>query len=68
MTEREPVVPMKIPCPQCGGAGRLPWVPPTGGQIVGGDATKSCPRCGEYGLIPQDVPLSEFRKLLDGSH
>ena len=62
---REPMVSMKMPCEKCGGAGSLPpEPPPTGGQLMPGSTGPQCSACSGYGLVPRDVPLSDFRALL----
>jgi hypothetical protein len=58
----EPTIAVKVPCQECGGRGYLETVT-EGGQVVG-HATKECLTCSGQGLIPQDMPLSQFRELL----
>jgi len=58
----EPTVSVKVPCQECGGRGYFETVT-EGGHVVG-DATKECLTCGGTGLIPDDMPLSQFRELL----
>lgn len=53
----EPLVSMKFPCGECDGTGRRRLDPPTAGWV-------ECSTCGGHGLLPRDVSLSEFRKLL----
>jgi DnaJ-class molecular chaperone len=58
----EMTIAVKVPCQECGGRGYLETVR-EGGHIAG-DATKDCLTCGGSGLIPHDMPLSQFRELL----
>ena len=58
----EPTIAVKVPCQECGGRGYLETVT-EGGHVVG-HATKECLTCSGQGLIPQDMPLSQFRELL----
>jgi hypothetical protein len=58
----ELTVSVKAPCQECGGRGYLVRV--TGGGRRVGDTTKECIACSGRGLIPQDMPLSQFRELL----
>ena len=57
----ELTISVKVPCQECGGRGYVETV--RAGRIVG-DTTKECLTCGGRGLIPEDMPLSEFRDLL----
>jgi RecJ-like exonuclease len=58
----ELTVSVKVPCQECGGRGYVEAVT-EGGHIVG-DTTQECLTCSGRGLIPEDMPLSEFRELL----
>jgi DnaJ-class molecular chaperone len=58
----EMTISVKVPCQECGGRGYLETVS-EGGHIAG-DATEECLTCGGSGLIPHDMPLSQFRELL----
>ena len=57
----ELTISVKAPCQECGGRGYLETV--AGGRIVA-DTTTECLTCGGRGLIPEDMPLSQFRELL----
>jgi DnaJ-class molecular chaperone len=57
----ELTISVKVPCQECGGRGYIETV--RAGRIVG-NPTKECLTCGGRGLIPEDMPLSEFRDLL----
>ena len=62
--EHSPVeltISVKVPCQQCGGHGYVETVTEEG-HIAGN--TKECLTCGGKGLIPDDMPLSQFRELL----
>ena len=63
-SSRELTVAVKAPCQECGGRGFLETV--KAGHVVG-NATEECLTCGGRGLIPQDMPLSQFRELLKTS-
>jgi DnaJ-class molecular chaperone len=58
----ELTISVKVPCPECGGRGYVETVTESG-HIVG-DTAKECLTCSGRGLIPEDMPLSEFRELL----
>jgi DnaJ-class molecular chaperone len=58
----ELTVSVKVPCQECGGRGFVETVTEAG-HIVG-DPTTECLTCGGQGLIPEDMPLSQFRELL----
>lgn len=58
----EPTVSVKVPCQECGGRGYVEAV--TGGGRIVRETTKDCLPCGGRGLIPEDMPLSQFRELL----
>jgi DnaJ-class molecular chaperone len=60
-SSRELTVSVKAPCQECGGRGYIETV--KGGHIVG-DTEKKCLTCGGTGVVPEDMPLSEFRELL----
>jgi hypothetical protein len=60
-SSRELTVSVKVPCQECGGLGYVQTV--EGGHVVG-DTTKECLTCSGRGLIPEDMPLSQFRQLL----
>jgi hypothetical protein len=58
----ELTVSVKVPCQECGGRGYVETVD-EGGHVVGDPANK-CLTCSGWGVIPEDMPLSEFRELL----
>jgi DnaJ-class molecular chaperone len=58
----ELTVSVKAPCQECGGRGYVETV--TGGGRIVGDRTEECLTCSGRGLIPEDMPLSQFRELL----
>jgi DnaJ-class molecular chaperone len=63
-SSRELTVSVKAPCQECGGRGYIETV--KGGHIV--DETEmKCLTCGGRGVVPEDMPLSEFRELLKTS-
>jgi hypothetical protein len=60
-SSRELTVSVKVPCQECGGRGYIETV--KGGHVVADTETK-CLTCGGTGVVPEDMPLSEFRELL----
>jgi hypothetical protein len=63
--EHSPVeltVSVKAPCQECGGRGYIETV--TGAGHIVADPTEKCIPCSGRGLIPEDMPLSQFRQLL----
>jgi DnaJ-class molecular chaperone len=58
----ELTISVKLPCQECGGRGFVETVTDAGHVV--GDTTKECLTCGGRGLIPDDMPLSQFRELL----
>jgi len=58
---RELTVCVKVPCQECGGRGYLETV--EAGRVVRHPA-ENCLTCGGTGSIPSDMPLSEFRRML----
>jgi DnaJ-class molecular chaperone len=58
----ELTISVKVPCQECGGRGYLETVTEEGHVVA--DTTKECLTCNGRGLIPEDMPLSEFRELL----
>jgi RecJ-like exonuclease len=58
----ELTVSVKAPCQECGGRGYVETVT-AGGRVVR-ERTKDCLTCSGTGLIPEDMPLSQFRELL----
>ena len=58
----ELTISVKVPCQECGGRGFVETVTDAGHVV--GDTTKECLTCGGEGLIPDDMPLSQFRELL----
>jgi DnaJ-class molecular chaperone len=58
----ELTVSVKAPCQECGGRGYVETVGEAGHVVA--DRMEECLTCGGTGLIPQDMPLSEFRELL----
>jgi hypothetical protein len=63
-SSRELTVSVKAPCQECGGRGYIETV--QGGHVVRDTETR-CLTCNGRGVIPQDMPLSEFRELLETS-
>ena len=58
----ELTVSVKVPCQECGGRGYVETV--TGGGRVTPDTSEECLPCSGTGVIPEDIPLSQFRELL----
>ena len=58
----ELTISVKLPCQECGGRGFVETVTDAGHVV--GDTTKECLACGGKGLIPDDMPLSQFREVL----
>jgi DnaJ-class molecular chaperone len=58
----ELTISVKVPCQECGGRGYVETVT-DGGHVVG-DVRNECLTCSGKGLIPEDMPLSQFRDLL----
>jgi DnaJ-class molecular chaperone len=58
----ELTISVKVPCQECGGRGYVEVVS-EGGHVVG-EPTQECLTCSGTGLIPEDMPLSQFRELL----
>jgi DnaJ-class molecular chaperone len=58
----ELTISVKIPCQECGGRGFVERVTEAGHVVD--DPTKNCLTCDGKGLIPDDMPLSQFRELL----
>jgi hypothetical protein len=58
----ELTISVKVPCQECGGRGFVETVTEAGHVVD--DTTKECLACGGKGLIPDDMPLSQFRELL----
>jgi len=58
----ELTVSVKAPCQECGGRGYVETVSNRGHVVA--EVTNDCVTCDGRGLIPQDMPLSEFRELL----
>jgi DnaJ-class molecular chaperone len=61
-SSNELTVSVKAPCQECGGRGYIETVT-AGGRILA-DPTQKCLTCSGRGLIPEDMPLSQFRELL----
>jgi DnaJ-class molecular chaperone len=59
----ELTVSVKAPCQECGGRGYIETV--TAGGHIAADPTTECLTCSGRGLIPEDMPLSQFRELLE---
>ncbi len=57
----ELTISVKVPCQECGGRGFVETVTEAGHVD---DTTTDCLTCGGKGLIPDDMPLSQFRELL----
>jgi DnaJ-class molecular chaperone len=51
-----------VPCQECGGRGYVETV--TEGGRITRDTSEECLPCGGTGVIPADMPLSEFQALL----
>jgi DnaJ-class molecular chaperone len=67
MTRREHAaveltVSVKVPCQECGGHGYMPTIG-AGRRLA--DRTVQCVRCSGEGLIPEDMPLSQFQAILE---
>ena len=60
-SSRELTVSVKVPCQECGGRGYLETV--EAGHVVR-HPTEECLQCGGSGLVPADMPLSQFRDML----
>jgi predicted NBD/HSP70 family sugar kinase len=58
----EPTISVKLPCQECGGRGFVETVSEAGHVVA--DTAQECVACGGKGLIPDDMPLSQFRELL----
>jgi DnaJ-class molecular chaperone len=58
----ELTISVKVPCQECGGRGYVETV--TEGGYVARDSGNECLTCSGRGLIPEDMPLSQFRELL----
>ena len=58
----ELTISVKVPCQECGGRGFVETVTEAGHVVD--DTTTDCLTCGGKGLIPDDMPLSQFRELL----
>jgi hypothetical protein len=58
----ELTISVKAPCQECGGRGYVETVDDSGHVV--GDVGERCLTCSGMGLIPEDMPLSEFRELL----
>ena len=57
----ELTVSVKVPCQECGGRG---YVETVRKHRITGDKANQCLTCSGQGLIPADMPLSQFRELL----
>ena len=55
-------VSVKVPCQECGGRGYVETV--TEGGRIARDTSRECLICSGRGLIPEDMPLSQFQALL----
>jgi DnaJ-class molecular chaperone len=55
-------VSVEVPCPECGGRGYVEKVGGTGRRLS--DRTQPCLPCSGKGLIPKNMPLSQFQALL----
>jgi DnaJ-class molecular chaperone len=58
----ELTISVKVPCQECGGRGYVETVTEAG--HVAYDTGNECLTCSGIGLIPEDMPLSQFRELL----
>ena len=58
----ELTVSVKVPCQECGGRGYVETV--TGGGRITRDTSEQCLPCSGTGVIPEDMPLSQFQALL----
>ena len=55
-------VSVKVPCQECGGRGYVETVS-EGGRITR-DTSEECLPCSGTGVMPADMPLSQFQALL----
>jgi DnaJ-class molecular chaperone len=62
LSHRELTVSVKAPCSECGGRGYLETV--EAGHIVP-HPTEECLACSGNGWIADDMPLSQFRAMLE---
>ena len=58
----ELTVSVKVPCQECGGRGYVETV--TGDGRITRDTSEECLPCSGTGVIPEDMPLSQFQALL----
>jgi hypothetical protein len=58
----ELTVSVEVPCPECGGRGFVERVGGGGRRIS--DRMQQCLPCSGRGLIPENMPLSQFQALL----
>jgi DnaJ-class molecular chaperone len=58
----EVTVSVKVPCQECGGRGYVETV--TEGGRIARDTSEECLTCSGMGLIPEDMPLSQFQAML----
>ena len=58
----ELTVSVKVPCQECGGRGYVETVTEAG--HIAGDPADKCLICSGLGVVPEDMPLSEFQELL----
>jgi DnaJ-class molecular chaperone len=58
----ELTIAVKVPCQECGGRGYVETV--SGGGRIVADTNEECLTCSGRGVIPEDMPLSQFRELL----
>ena len=61
-SSRELTVAVKVPCQECGGRGYVETV--TDGGHITRDTSEQCLTCSGRGVIPEDMPLSQFRELM----
>jgi DnaJ-class molecular chaperone len=64
----EATVEIKERCSECGGHGWLAAQDAQGGHYQAHEPERTCPRCQGDGYFTRDVPLSEFRELLEQSN
>ena len=61
-SSNELTVSVKVPCQECGGRGYVETVTEAG--HIARDTSQECLTCSGRGLIPENMPLSQFQALL----